>query len=110
MVVGVSDDEYGQRVAAVISLREDQSTYQCEKNGMSGRPFALDDLRHDLRSMLAGYKMPTLLRVVEGELPKNATGKVVKKVLGPQYFPPDYRQDPNVQVWSSSKAQNISRL
>ena len=43
--------------------------------------------------------MPTLLRVVEGELPKSATGKVQKKILGPQYFPAGYRALPDVQVW-----------
>lgn len=115
--MGVADDEFGQRVAAVLCLREDQDVYdpdpepKPEPDSGSGsdsdagsaasrrKKFAITDLRRDLRSRLAGYKLPTLLRVVKGELPKSATGKVVKKVLGPQYFPADYQSDRAVQVW-----------
>ena len=82
MVVGVEDEEFGQRVAALISLRNDQDMQQLK----------IGQLRADLRERLAGYKMPTLLRVVEGELPKTSTGKVLKRVLGPKYFPPDWEQ------------------
>lgn len=91
MVVGVEDEEFGQRVAATVSLKADQST--------SRRSLALAELREDLRSKLTGYKMPTILRVVKGELPKSGTGKVQKKILGPQFFPPNYRELPDVQVW-----------
>ncbi|KAL2867250.1 uncharacterized protein BJX67DRAFT_381264 [Aspergillus lucknowensis] len=87
MVVGVDDDEYGQRVAAAVTLKDHES-------GLS-----LDKLRHDLRDRLAGYKMPTVLRVVEGEIPKSGTGKVQKKILGPKYFGKEYKWDPEVQVW-----------
>ena len=59
----------------------------------------LEQLRSDLRAKLAGYKLPTVLRVVEGELPKGGTGKVQKKVLGPQAFPAEYEAIPDVQVW-----------
>lgn len=93
MVVGVLDDEFGQRVAAVVCLkgaRDMESPL---------RKLTLQRLRQDLRARLAGYKMPTLLRVVEGELPKSATGKVQKKILGPQYFPAGYRALSDVQVW-----------
>jgi malonyl-CoA/methylmalonyl-CoA synthetase len=60
----------------------------------------LGRLRSDLRTTLAGYKMPTLLRVVD-ELKKNATGKVIKKVLVKELFPPEGH--PDVQRWRSSK-------
>lgn len=43
----------------------------------------INDLRRDLRERLAGYRLPTLLRVINGEFPNAATGKVQKKVLGP---------------------------
>ncbi|KEF51963.1 uncharacterized protein A1O9_11953 [Exophiala aquamarina CBS 119918] len=92
MVVGVPDNEFGQRVAAVVTLRKDSSSTSTRPN--------LDGLRQDLRSGLAGYKLPTLLRVVEGELLKNATGKLVKKVLGPLYFPENDQQDVNARVWN----------
>ncbi|EXJ89234.1 hypothetical protein A1O3_02300 [Capronia epimyces CBS 606.96] len=104
MVVAVPDDEFGQRVGAVLSLRDDEvarAFYQ--RTGRDPRQMRLDDLRADLRTRLAGYKLPTLLRVIEGELPKSGTGKVVKKTLGPQYFPSSYADDKVVQVWSRSK-------
>lgn len=53
MVVGVDDLEFGQRVAASISLREDQDTYSQSANS-NGRKLTIDDLRSDLRSRLAG--------------------------------------------------------
>lgn len=111
MVVGVPDDEFGQRVGAVVSLREDQNLYSIKgrtgdaKEQGGGKPLSIDDLRRDLRSKLAGYKMPTLLRVIGNELPKSVTGKVVKKILGPKYFPVDYRRDRTVQVWVPSKSK-----
>ncbi|KAJ5132582.1 hypothetical protein N7448_006740 [Penicillium atrosanguineum] len=99
MVVGVEDEEYGQRVAATVSLKTDQST--THKN------LTLAELRDDLRSKLTGYKIPTILRVIKGELPKSGTGKVQKKILGPRFFPPNYRELPDVQIWSK---ENRSKL
>ena len=92
MVVGVDDEEYGQRVAAAIVLREDLR-----------KELNIDQLRKDLRSSLAGYKMPTLLRIVK-DIRKNATGKVVKKVLVNEVFPQEGH--PDIQRWSSTKKQS----
>lgn len=109
MVVGVDDEEWGQRVAAVVTLRDDQT--QFVTNGKKGsEQLTLDRLRADLSSKLARYKLPTLLRVVEGELPKTATGKVAKKVLGPKYFPQDYSKILEVQIWNSGSKKNMSKL
>ncbi|KAK5699433.1 hypothetical protein LTR17_023243 [Elasticomyces elasticus] len=69
-VVGVEAEEFGQRVDAAVTLTGDNDR------------LSLDDLRADLRKMLPGYKLPTVLQVVAGELPKGATGKVQKKILG----------------------------
>ncbi|RVX71646.1 hypothetical protein B0A52_03830 [Exophiala mesophila] len=96
MVVGVGDEEFGQRVAAVVTLRKQSKD--------TPKKVSLDSLRSDLGTRLAGYKLPTLLRLVEGELPKNATGKVVKKVLGPKYFPSNYSQDARVQIWQPRRS------
>jgi malonyl-CoA/methylmalonyl-CoA synthetase len=90
VVVGVEDEEFGQRVAAGIVLRTDVRQY-----------LTLDELRTDLRDCLAGYKMPTLLRIVK-EIPKNATGKVVKKVLINDLFP--ITGHPDIQRWTSRKS------
>ena len=92
MVVGVEDEEFGQRVAATISVKKDQNT--------SRKSLTLAELRGDLKTKLTGYKIPTILRVIQGELPKSGTGKVQKKILGPRFFPSNYRDIAEIQVWS----------
>ncbi|KAJ4986238.1 AMP-binding enzyme [Stagonosporopsis vannaccii] len=100
MVVGVADEEFGQRVAAVVSLQEEEITDSfLEVYGNNEYLLTIEDVRRDLRGRLAGYKLPTLLRIAPGELPKTATGKVQKNVLGPQFFPPDYETCSEVQQW-----------
>lgn len=93
MVVGVPDQEYGQRVAAAVVLKESTDI---------GPSLSLTRLRGDLRSHLANYKAPTLLRMVK-DLPKNSSGKVLKKQLGPMLFPDGGHQD--VQVWKKERAR-----
>ncbi|KAH7094491.1 hypothetical protein FB567DRAFT_542932 [Paraphoma chrysanthemicola] len=106
VVVGVSDEEFGQRVAALVSLQEEELTDAfLETHGNTEYMLTIADLRRDLRDRLAGYKMPTLLRIVNGELPKTVTGKVQKKVLGPKFFPPNYQTSPEVQQWVTSPRQ-----
>ncbi|KAH7084846.1 hypothetical protein BKA63DRAFT_4264 [Paraphoma chrysanthemicola] len=101
VVVGVSDEEFGQRVAALVSLQEEELTDAfLETHGNTEYMLTIADLRRDLRDRLAGYKMPTLLRIVNGELPKTVTGKVQKKILGPKFFPPNYQTCPEVQQWT----------
>ena len=94
MVVGVPDLEFGERVAAALVLKDavDQKEEPVSQLG-------IEKLRQDLRARLAGYKMPTILRIIEGELPKSGTGKVVKKLLGPQFFPKNYSELQEVQAW-----------
>lgn len=96
MVVGVQDLEFGERVGAAVVLKETKD----QKGDTPVTNLSIDRLRQDLRARLAGYKMPTILRIIEGELPKSGTGKVVKKVLGPQFFPKDYTGLKEVQAWS----------
>ncbi|KAK3635204.1 hypothetical protein LTR56_014813 [Elasticomyces elasticus] len=69
MVLGVEDEAFGQRVAAAVTLPGDNDR------------LSLGNLRADLRNLLPGYKLPTALRVVAGELPKGATGNVQKKIM-----------------------------
>lgn len=63
-VVGVPDDTWGERIGAAVVLR-------------AGTSLDLESLRSWARNELAGYKLPTLLRVVEA-LPRNVMGKVLK--------------------------------
>lgn len=94
MVVGVPDEEFGERVAAAVVLKDARDMDEPVTD------LTIERLRQDLRARLAGYKMPTVLRLIEGELPKSGTGKVVKKVLGPAFFPGGYLSSPVIQSWS----------
>ncbi|KAK4555010.1 hypothetical protein LTR86_007776 [Recurvomyces mirabilis] len=97
MVVGVPDEEFGERVGAVVVMK-----YALGGTGMRHH-LTIEKVRRDLRGRVAGYKLPTLLRVLGTgkELPKSGTGKVVKKILGPEFFPRDWRRSRGgeVQVW-----------
>ena len=63
-VVGVTDEEWGERVAVAIVPRSAE-----------GPP--LDSLREWAGAHLAKYRLPTRIRIVD-DLPRNAMGKVVK--------------------------------
>ena len=63
-VVGVPDPEWGERVGAAVILQE-------------GKSLDLESLRAWAKVLLAVYKVPSRLLVVD-ELPRNAMGKVVK--------------------------------
>jgi malonyl-CoA/methylmalonyl-CoA synthetase len=63
-VVGVTDEEWGERVAAAIELRPSAA-------------LSLEDLQLWAKERLAPYKVPRAIRTVHA-LPRNAVGKVVK--------------------------------
>jgi len=64
-VVGVEDDEWGERVAACLVVEEE---------------LTLEGLRDWAKQRLAVYKVPSLLLLVD-ELPSNAMGKVQKPAI-----------------------------
>jgi long-chain acyl-CoA synthetase len=66
-VVGVPHDELGEEVAAFVALRE-------------GERAAPDELIAHCKGRLAAFKYPRRVTIV-AELPKAATGKVLKKLL-----------------------------
>ena len=70
-VVGVFDEKNGEIPVAYIELEEDRDS--------------LDEagLKKYMREHLANYKLPKHIHIIE-ELPKNATGKVLKRVLKEQ--------------------------
>jgi malonyl-CoA/methylmalonyl-CoA synthetase len=47
---------------------------------------AADDIRASLAGRLARFKIPTAIRLTEGELPRTATGKILKRELRTRYF------------------------
>ena len=85
VVVGVDDEEFGQRVGAIVVLRSDLR-----------QSLTLGELRESLKDLLVSYKMPTLLRVVKA-IPKTLMGKVQKKVLSQALFPQSGH--PDSQIW-----------
>jgi fatty-acyl-CoA synthase len=66
-VLGVDDDKYGQRLAAYVVLKP-------------GEDASCDDLKAHVKSQLAGFKVPRDVEFLDA-LPRNATGKVVKREL-----------------------------
>lgn len=64
-VVGIEDEEWGQRVAAAVVL---------EENAVLGE----QELMAFCKDQLAAYKRPRLLRFVE-TLPQTASGKVIRE-------------------------------
>jgi fatty-acyl-CoA synthase len=66
-VVGVPDEEFGQRLVGYVVLRE---------------PATEDELIEHVRANLARYKTPRQIVVLD-EFPRNATGKVLRSKLTP---------------------------
>ena len=64
-VFGVDDDEFGQRLKAVVVTKGEISE---------------DEIKRYVKSNLAGYKVPRDVEFID-ELPRNATGKVLKREL-----------------------------
>ena len=65
--VGVEDEDFGQRLRAFVGLEE-------------GKDASEDDLKDHVKQNLARYKVPREI-VFMDELPRNATGKVLKREL-----------------------------
>ena len=66
-VIGVNDEQYGQRLAAFVVLND----------GADATPEAL---KQHVRENLANYKVPRQITVLD-ELPRSITGKIVRKDL-----------------------------
>uniref|UniRef100_A0A3Q2XT07 Malonate--CoA ligase ACSF3, mitochondrial n=1 Tax=Hippocampus comes TaxID=109280 RepID=A0A3Q2XT07_HIPCM len=72
-VIGAPDDTWGQKVTAVVQLKEGQS-------------LTLPDLKTWARERMAPYNVPAGLLLVD-EIPRNQMGKVNKKDLLSHFFP-----------------------
>jgi acyl-CoA synthetase (AMP-forming)/AMP-acid ligase II len=66
-VLGVDDEQYGQRLAAFVVLAD----------GASATP---DSLKAHVRENLATYKVPKTITMLD-ELPRGSTGKIVRREL-----------------------------
>jgi fatty-acyl-CoA synthase len=67
-VVGVEDEDFGQRLAAYVVVAD------------GAEPLSEDAVRAYVRGNLARYKVPRDVFFIE-ELPRNATGKILKREL-----------------------------
>ncbi len=67
VVLGVDDEEYGQRLAAFVVL-------------VAGASVTPDALRAHVSTTLANYKVPRTITVLEG-LPRGSTGKILRRDL-----------------------------
>ncbi|KAK4105702.1 acetyl-CoA synthetase-like protein [Parathielavia hyrcaniae] len=75
-VVAVPSGKWGQKVGAVVILDRE--------NVPEGKWSPLE-MRRGLKGRLAGYKIPQVLKVVD-HIPRNAMGKINKKVLVKEIF------------------------
>jgi acyl-CoA synthetase (AMP-forming)/AMP-acid ligase II len=69
-VLGVDDEKFGQRLRAFVVLSSDGAASE-------------DDLKAYVKKNLASYKVPREIVFLD-ELPRNATGKVLKRELAEQ--------------------------
>lgn len=75
-VIGVPDDRWGEAVRAIV---------------VRSGPVQADELIGFARARLAGYKLPKAIDFVD-ELPRNPSGKILKRVLRAPHWPADGRQ------------------
>ena len=66
-VIGVDDEKFGQRLKAFVVPTE-------------GKELSEDEIRAHVKTHLANYKVPREVEFLDS-LPRNPTGKVVKKEL-----------------------------
>lgn len=71
-VIGVPDDEWGERVHAVVVLQP-------------GASLDIDTLREHCKERIAGYKSPRSLEVIDA-LPVSGAGKVLKRELRERHW------------------------
>jgi acyl-CoA synthetase (AMP-forming)/AMP-acid ligase II len=77
-VIGVPDDQWGEAVQAVVVLR-------------AGAAVSAEELITYCRGLIAHYKAPRSVEFVES-LPRNASGKLLKRVLRSPYWEGRERQ------------------
>ena len=71
-VIGIPHDEFGEQIKAFIELKP-------------GCAASVDEIAQTAGDHLASYKLPRSIEIVD-ELPRNPTGKVLKKDLRAKYW------------------------
>ena len=72
-VIGVPDEQWGQRVVAFVRLGDDAASNEAEEWS--------EVLRTHCRSRLGGYKVPREIRIIREALPRTASGKLRRAAL-----------------------------
>jgi long-chain acyl-CoA synthetase len=72
-VIPVPSEEWGEEVHACVTLK-DGATLRC------------DELQDFCKDHLPSYKIPRSMEIIEGELPKGGSGKILKKNLREKYW------------------------
>jgi acyl-CoA synthetase (AMP-forming)/AMP-acid ligase II len=67
-VFSVPDDRLGEEVGAAIFLKE-------------GQDLSFDAIREFCKSKIASFKIPRYIWILDNPLPRNASGKFVKREL-----------------------------
>jgi malonyl-CoA/methylmalonyl-CoA synthetase len=71
-VIGVPDEDYGERVTAVVVLKKGEELSSSE------------EIIHYCKEHLAGYKCPKQVYVID-QIPRNTMGKIQKNILQKKY-------------------------
>jgi len=77
-VIGVPDDKWGEAVKAVVVLK-------------SGKELDREDVLRFARARIAGFKLPRSFDVID-QLPRNASGKILRRELRARYWTGQERQ------------------
>ncbi|MGI8791734.1 MAG: class I adenylate-forming enzyme family protein [Acidimicrobiales bacterium] len=67
-VFGVPHERLGEEVAAVVYPRPNQTV-------------TVEELQQHVATKLAGFKVPTVVRIADAQLPRNPAGKILKREL-----------------------------
>lgn len=78
-VIGVPDEEFGERLTAVVVLRSEQA-------------LTLAEMQEFCRPHLAGFKIPRSLEIVAEPLPRTPSGKVLRRVVREPFWAGRERQ------------------
>jgi acyl-CoA synthetase (AMP-forming)/AMP-acid ligase II len=74
-VIGVPDDGWGERVHAFVTLADGQQPDE-------------DELRAHTRNLIAAYKVPRSIRIID-KMPTSGAGKILKRQLRDTFLRPD---------------------
>ena len=104
-VLGVDDEDCGERVAAVVRSRRTQNA--------NGSAPSLAWLRDSLtaHSPLPKYKLPTLLKVLQSgeQMPRTSSGKPSKRLARTRYFPHGFADKGEVEVLDLNDISNVTQ-